>query len=164
VTKCSPALSTEEKEAVLQEIEPLPRQTVFFTSIRYGRPYHIISKKNVQVTAEMEVLLVTGIANPRPLKNLLQEKSKTYYEMAYNDHHIFTIDDLKDMQKRFNSIQANDKIILTTEKDAVRLVKFEHELAAMPLYVVPIELDFLFNDAHRFNGLIGTFIKEFKKM
>jgi len=164
VTKCNPGLSPEEKNAVLQEIDPLPEQTVFFTAIRYGQPYHIISKKNVQVTNAVEVLLVTGIANPRPLKSLLQEKSKTYYEMAYNDHHIFTIDDLKDMQKRFNSIQANDKIILTTEKDAVRLVKFEHELAAMPVYVVPIELEFLFNDAHRFNGLIGTFIKEFRKM
>jgi tetraacyldisaccharide 4'-kinase len=164
VTKCHPGLSPEERDAILQEIEPLPQQTVFFTTIRYGQPYHIISKKNAQVTNAVEVLLVTGIANPRPLKNLLQEKSKTYYEMAYNDHHIFTIDDLKDMQKRFNSIQANDKIILTTEKDAVRLVKFEHELAAMPVYVVPIELEFLFNDAHRFNGLIGTFIKEFRKM
>lgn len=164
VTKCKPGLSTEERQAILDEIEPLPEQAVFFTSIRYGQPYHIISKKPVQVTTEVEVLLVTGIANPRPLKNLLQEKSKTYYEMAYNDHHIFTIDDLKDVQKRFNTIQAQDKIILTTEKDAVRLVKFEQELAAMPLYVVPIELEFLFNDAHRFNGLIGTFIREFKKM
>jgi tetraacyldisaccharide 4'-kinase len=164
VTKCNPGLSAPERQAILDEIEPLPGQAVFFTTIRYGQPYHIISKKNVQVTGNVEVLLVTGIANPGPLKTLLQERSKTYYEMAYNDHHIFTIDDLKDMQKRFNSIQANDKIILTTEKDAVRLVKFEHELAAMPVYVVPIELEFLFNDAHSFNGLIGTFIKEFKKM
>jgi len=163
VTKCSPALTMQEREAILQELDPPPEQAVFFTTIRYGRPYHIISKENVQVSSEVEVLLVTGIANPRPLKNLLQEKSKTYYQMAYNDHHIFTIDDLKDMQKRFNSISADNKIILTTEKDAVRLVKFEHELAAMPLYVVPIELEFLFNDAHRFNGLIGTFIRDFKR-
>jgi len=83
--------------------------------------------------------------------------------MAYNDHHIFTIDDLKDIQKRFDAISASNKIIITTEKDAVRLVKFEHELAGMPLYVVPIELEFLFNDAHRFNGLIGTFIKDFNR-
>jgi len=65
------------------------------------------------------------------------------------------------MRKRFNAISASNKIILTTEKDAVRLVKFDQELAGMPLYVVPIELEFLFNDGHRFNGLIGTFIKDF---
>ncbi|MEO5595490.1 MAG: tetraacyldisaccharide 4'-kinase [Chitinophagaceae bacterium] len=163
VTKCKPGMTSAEKEAVTEELAVEKNQAVFFTGIRYGQPYHIISKKTVQVTTDVEVLLVTGIANPRPLKNLLQEKSKIYYEMAYNDHHIFTIDDLKDIQKRFNSIGVDNKIILTTEKDAVRLVKFEHELAYMPLYVVPIELEFLFNDAHRFNGLIGTFIKDFKK-
>jgi len=163
VTKCKPGLTAEEKEEIAQELALPANQYLFFTSIRYGKPYHIISKQTVSVTNAVEVLLVTGIANPGPLKNLLQEKSKTYYELAYNDHHIFTIDDLKDIQKRFSAITAPEKIMLTTEKDAVRLVKFAHELAAMPMYVVPIELEFLFNDAHRFNGLIGTFIKDFGK-
>jgi len=163
VTKCKPGMTTEEKESVMQELVPQSGQALFFTTIRYGKPYHIITKQTVQVTSSVEVLLVTGIANPGPLKMLLQEKSRTYYEMAYNDHHIFTIDDLKDIQKRFTAISATEKIILTTEKDAVRLVKFEQELTKMPLYVVPIELEFLFNDAHRFNGLIGTFIKDFGK-
>jgi tetraacyldisaccharide 4'-kinase len=163
VTKCNPGLSAEEKEIIVQELEPAENQTVFFSNIRYGQPYHIISKKPARVSEDVEVLLVTGIANPGPLKNLLQKRSKIYYEMAFNDHHIFSIDDLKDIQKRFNSINATYKIILTTEKDAVRLVKFEHELADMPLYVVPIELEFLFNDAPRFNGIITTFIKDFNK-
>jgi tetraacyldisaccharide 4'-kinase len=163
ITKCNPGLLPKEKEDIIREIEPAANQAMFFTSIRYGQPYHIISKKPARVSNDVEVLLVTGIANPGPLKNLLQEKSKAYYEMAYNDHHIFTIDDLKDMQKRFKSVNAPYKIILTTEKDAVRLVKFEQELADMPLYVVPIELEFLFNEGPRFNGLIGTFIKDFSK-
>jgi len=163
VTKCKADLAPEEKEAVIEELQPEKTQSVFFTTIRYGKPYHISSKKPAQVSPDMEVLLVTGIANPRPLKNLLQEKSKAYYEMAYNDHHIFSIDDLKEIKKRFDTISADKKIIITTEKDAVRLVKFDQELADMPLYVVPIELEFLFNDAGRFNGLIGTFIKDFGK-
>jgi len=163
VTKCKADLAPEEKEAVIEELQPEKTQSVFFTTIRYGKPYHISSKKPAQVSPDMEVLLVTGIANPRPLKNLLQEKSKAYYEMAYNDHHIFSIDDLKEIKKRFDTISAGKKIIITTEKDAVRLVKFDQELADMPLYVVPIELEFLFNDAGRFNGLIGTFIKDFGK-
>jgi tetraacyldisaccharide 4'-kinase len=163
VTKCKPNLSLKEKEDVIKEMDLAKNQAVFFTSIRYGQPYHITSNKTARVSADVEVLLVTGIANPGPLKNLLQEKSKTYYEMAYNDHHIFSIDDLRDIKKRFAAIAAPYKIILTTEKDAVRLVKFEQELTGMPLYVVPIELEFLFNDAGRFNGLIGTFIKDFSK-
>ena len=163
VTKCPPALTEPDKQAILSELVPLPRQQVFFTAIRYGTPYHIISKESRRLGPESEVLLVTGITNPRPLKSLLQEKVKVYYEMAYNDHYIFTIDDLKDMVKRFNALPAGDKVILTTEKDAVRLVKFAPELLGIPFYVLPIELDFLFNEGAHFNQLIGTFIREWNR-
>jgi tetraacyldisaccharide 4'-kinase len=163
VSKCPPTLSLAEKEAILEELRPLPRQQVFFTAIRYGAPYHVITKEPRRISAETDVLLVTGIANPRPLKNWLQDKAKAFYEMAYNDHYIFTIDDLKDMVKRFNAIPAPDKIILTTEKDAVRLVKFEPELRGIPFYVLPIELVFLFNGTDQFNQLIGTFISEWNR-
>jgi tetraacyldisaccharide 4'-kinase len=163
VTKCKPGLLPNEKEETIKEMKPAAGQEVFFSSIRYGQPYHIISKKACRVTQDVEVLLVTGIANPAPLKNFLVEKSKTYYELTYNDHHIFTIDDLKDIKKRFNSITAANKMILTTEKDAVRLVKFEQELNDIPLYVLPIELQFLFNEESRFNTLIGTFISGFNR-
>jgi tetraacyldisaccharide 4'-kinase len=161
VTKCIPNLLPKEKEVIIEEINPAATQEVFFSGIRYGQPYHIISKKPYRLSQELEVLLVTGIANPAPLKNFLADKSKAYYELTYSDHHIFTIDDLKDMKKRFHGINAANKIILTTEKDAVRLVKFEQELYDIPLYIMPIELQFLFNDENRFNELIGTFIREF---
>ncbi|WP_431216802.1 tetraacyldisaccharide 4'-kinase [Puia sp. P3] len=86
----------------------------------------------------MEVLLVTGIANPAPLKRWLNERARAYYELAYSDHHIFTIDDLNTMVRRFDGIASENKIILTTEKDAVRLIKFRQELEGWPFYVLPI--------------------------
>ncbi len=70
VTKCKPYLSVEEKESISKEIGILPHQHIFFTSIEYGEPYHIISKELKQVSENMEVLLVTGIANPKPLKSI----------------------------------------------------------------------------------------------
>jgi tetraacyldisaccharide 4'-kinase len=150
-----------EKTAILEEINPRPHQRVFFSSIRYGKPYHILHRNELPVSDSMEVLLVSGIANPTPLKKYLQEVSKTYYEIPYSDHHIFSIDDLKDMIKRFDNIQATNKIILTTEKDAVRLVKFEQQLKELPVYVIPIEVQFLFNEEQAFSDLITKFIKEF---
>ncbi len=161
VTKCKKTMTQEEKIAITQELSPLPSQQLFFSTIQYGAPYHIISKKAYPLNDQVEVLLVTGIANPKPLKNLLLEQSKTYYEMTYNDHYIFSIDDLREIRKRFNAITASKKIILTTEKDAVRLVKFEHELNDMPFYVLPIEQAFLFGEGARFNQLIATFIQSF---
>jgi len=107
-------------------------------------------------------LLVSGIANPRPLKKWLEEYSSSYSLLQYADHHIFTIDDLKDIRKRFESIEETKKIILTTEKDAVRLVKFRQAIEDLPLYVVPVRHQFLFNEADKFNKLITEFILNFK--
>ena len=161
VTKCPLGLSADEKKTITEELDPHPGQAVFFTGIRYGTPYHISNRRPGYITQSMEVLLVTGIANPGPLKAMLHERAGTYYEMAYSDHQVFSIDDLRDIQKRFAAISAQEKIILTTEKDAVRLVKFENQLDGLPLYVAPIETVFLFEEGKRFNEIIATFISNF---
>jgi tetraacyldisaccharide 4'-kinase len=174
VTKCPEELSEEQRRAIVIEIDPRPHQRIFFTSICYGDPYHITRrakstgiadtrpKSTVQVDDQVEVLLVTGIANPAPLKRWLDEHSRTYYELEYSDHHIFSIDDLNTMIRRFDSIAAENKIILTTEKDAVRLTKFRQELEGWPFYVLPITPRFLFEEELVFNDLITKFITEFK--
>ncbi|HTQ26697.1 MAG TPA: tetraacyldisaccharide 4'-kinase [Puia sp.] len=164
VTKCERNLRESEKHEIIGEISPLPTQQVFFSSIEYGDPYHIISKIARPITGFVEVLLVCGIANPAPIKKFLDTHSKTYYELTYRDHHIFSIDDLKNIIRRFNQLPAKNKIILTTEKDAVRLVKFEQELRNLPFYVIPIESRFLFNEEHRFTDLIVTFINGFNHL
>lgn len=161
VTKCLPVLSVEEKLALKQELKPQPHQQVFFTTIRYGFPYHIIDKKEISLDTSTEVLLVSGIANPMPLKNYLQDASKAYYEILYGDHHIFSIDDWKDIVNRFKNIPTQNKIILTTEKDAVRLIKFGQALQDYPVYVIPIEIQFLFNEGRQFTDIISKFITDF---
>ncbi len=162
VTKCPAGLGMEESTQLKQELRPLPHQRVFFTTIRYGKPYHIVTREEIAIDGIAEVLLVSGIANPAPLKKHLQETVDSYYEILYSDHHIFSIDDLKEMVKRFQHIQATNKIILTTEKDAVRLIKFEQQLKELPVYVLPIEVQFLFNEEQAFIDLIATFIAAFK--
>jgi len=162
VTKCPDNLDDDQRRALAIELEPQPHQQLFFSSIRYGVPYHITRKTTGLVDESVEVLLVTGIANPGPLKRWLNEHSRTYYELAYSDHHIFSIDDLQTMIRRFSGIAAEKKLILTTEKDAVRLIKFKQELEDWPIYVLPIEPGFLFGDEGRFADVITKFINEFK--
>jgi len=161
VTKCKPDLAINEKEKIIKEIGLQNGQTIFFSAIEYGQPYHILNHSGFSLTENTEVLLVSGIANPRPLKNLLEKHSKTYYMIQYSDHRIFTIDDLKEVRKRFKAIDAVNKIILTTEKDAVRLVKFNAEIADWPLYVVPVRHHFLYGEGDRFNQLVINFIRNF---
>jgi len=161
VTKCPPELTVQDRDRIIAEIQPVSGQSVFFTSIRYGVPYHIISKEQKMIEPETEVLLVSGIANPRPLKKYISDHAETYYELLYGDHHIFTIDDLKEIRKRFEHLHTANRLIITTEKDAVRLVKFSDALAQYPFYVLPIELQFLFGQEERFSGLISKFIAGF---
>lgn len=162
VTKCKPEITEEEKNEIIKEIDPFDRQHIFFTAIEYGQPYHIITQQARAIEDRTEVLLVSGIANPRPLKKYLSDHAGTYYEMLYSDHHIFTIDDWKDIKKRFELMQTEDRIILTTEKDAMRLVKFSSDLLAYPFYVLPIRVRFLFEGEQAFTGLISKFITGFK--
>lgn len=162
VTKCPEDLQEENRREIATEIGPQPHQELFFSSIRYGTPYHITRNTTTPIDDTVEVLLVTGIANPAPLKDWLNEKSKTYYEIAYGDHHIFTIDDLEAITRRFDNITAGSKLILTTEKDAVRLIKFRQELETLPFYVLPITHGFLFGKEECFREKIITFINEFK--
>jgi tetraacyldisaccharide 4'-kinase len=162
VTKCPEDLPEEERVSIKMEIEPLSHQRIFFSSIEYGMPYHIISGYAGRVDEQVEVLLVTGIANPGQIKRWLDARSKTYYEMSYSDHHIFTIDDLRAIQRRFDTIQENNKMILTTEKDAVRLIKFKQELADWPFFVLPITPRFLFDEEPAFTDIITKFISDFR--
>lgn len=163
VTKCVPALSEREKEKITLDIRPLSHQSVFFSTIEYDEPYHIKTGQKKQWHESMEVLLVTGIANPKPLKNWVEVKSKVYYQILFPDHHVFRIDDLKDIKKRFEQIRADNKIILTTEKDGVRLLKFNNELAELPIYVIPVRHRFLFGSGQRFEDQVSGFIKNFKR-
>ena len=163
VTKCDPGLSENECKEIRDEIGLLSKQHIFFTANKYGDLYHLTSKeKRFRSLSETEVLLVTGIANPQPLKDLLIEHAEAYYMLYYPDHHIFTIDDWKDIKKRFDKIETREKIILTTEKDAVRLAKFGEQLKDVPLFVIPLEHHFLFNGSDSFLSLVKGFIKDFK--
>lgn len=162
VTKCPVDMGDTEKTELINEIEPLSHQKIFFTAIEYGVPYHISNHSFRKITNEDEVLLVCGIANPKPLKDYIFDNAATYYQMDYSDHHIFRIDDLKDIRKKYESIIADKKMIITTEKDAVRLIKFTEELHNIPLYVLPIRHRFLFNAGDEFDAIVVNFIRNFK--
>lgn len=163
VTKCKPNLTVEESQKIKEELDPLLEQKVFFTEISYGDPYHMFSKTIRPISKETDTLLVCGIANPSPLKYFLTNKVHTYDMLRFADHHIFKIDDLEDIIEHFEKMQSPNKIILTTEKDAVRMQKFEEQLKDFPLYVLPIKHTFLFDEGPIFDKAVISFIDSYKK-
>jgi tetraacyldisaccharide 4'-kinase len=163
VTKCKENLSEREMRELKNEIRPLPNQKLFFTTISYGLPYHLTQRTYGLLDEGTEVLLVTGIANPRQIKNYLEEKIDIYNLLQYSDHHIFSIDDFQDIISRFNKMEGKRKMILTTEKDATRLMKFSAEIDGIPFYVLPIEHKFLFSSEKEFENEVISFIDNFKQ-
>ena len=163
VTKCKPDLSVAEKEAITKELNPSPEQRIYFTAIQYAQPYHLFSKKEINFTHGADILLVCGIANPRSLKEFLSSNVHSYDMLRYPDHHIFDSDDLKEIKKQFEKIKSPEKLILTTEKDGVRMQKFENELADFPLYILPIRHLFLFGEEEGFKKQVVDFIKTYQR-
>ena len=161
VTKCPKDISKEKIFYITQQLDILPTQFLFFTYIEYGTPYHLIKKtETYQLNQQVEILLVFGIANPKNLKEYILQNCNTYYQLDYSDHHIFSSTDLSDIIEKYKNIQSEKKIILTTEKDAVRLLKFKNELEHLPIFVLPIEHKFIKQTEIKFNDLVIEYIQQ----
>ncbi|MDQ2720740.1 MAG: tetraacyldisaccharide 4'-kinase [Bacteroidota bacterium] len=161
VTKCKSHLNDEEKQNIIDELNPLPHQKIYFSKIEYGSPYHLFSKSKKLLEQDSSVLLVCGIANPAPLKEVLTNYISSYEMLLFRDHHIFNTDDLKEIKKQFSKIDHPNKIILTTEKDGVRLAKFEKELEHLPVYVFPMSHKILFGEESQFESHITHFVENY---
>jgi tetraacyldisaccharide 4'-kinase len=161
VTKCPLSLTEHERFKLIKELSPEPDQQIFFTGIHYGKPYHLVSGEKIELNKEMEVMLICGIANPLPLTQYIHEHTKTYDAMFFSDHHLFSIDDLTAIKNRFDFLSEKNKIILTTEKDAVRLIKFKELLKDTPIYVIPISLEFLFDQRNEFDQAVLEYVVDF---
>lgn len=163
VTKCPPTLSNAQKQELIGEIAPRAHQSVYFTTIDYAEPYHLFTGKPHDGHIFEVILLVCAIANPEPLKKATESMSESYEGIFFRDHHIFTSSDLKEIRKRFDAITARHKIILTTEKDAVRLTKYRDVIADLPIYVMPMRHRFLFDEGPAFDAGVVNFIRQFEK-
>lgn len=158
VTKCEPDLSTDEKETILNDLKPQASQQVFFTTIQYEKPYHLFSKEKTDPDKETEVLLVCGIADPKKIEDEISPKVANFKLLQFKDHHTFISTDLKTIKDEFSQLKSAKKIILTTEKDATRLIAFENELKDIPVFVLPMAHRFLFGQQIQFDREILQFI------
>ena len=164
VTKCNNNLLEAERKSITKELNPTANQSIFFTEILYTSPYHLFSKEVFTIKQDLELLLVCGIANPRPLQEFLTANIQSYDMLRFPDHHIFSIDDMEDIKSHYTKMSAANKIILTTEKDGVRLKKFKKELKDLPIYVIPIQHSFMFNDTERFQNMVKLFVASYKNI
>lgn len=165
VSKCPPQLSDEERFKMIKKIQPLPHQKVFFSYYRYLQPYYIYNAAyTVELNPEIQVLMVSAIASSAYLMQYLNSKSEYLDTLEYVDHHIFTAHELSQIKRQYDQLPGEKKIILTTEKDATRLDihrKFILE-NKLPIYVLPVDVDFHFDEKEKFDEHIRQFLLNFK--
>ncbi|WP_428742190.1 tetraacyldisaccharide 4'-kinase [Tenacibaculum sp.] len=154
VTKCPENLSKGEQEKIVQKLNPKSYQKVFFTTITYDENLKGVEELTIADLQDKEVLLVTGIANPTPLLNFLKEKKVSFKHLNFPDHHNFTNQDITTIKKSFDELQSQQKIILTTEKDYMRL-----EGKIDPLNYISIKSHFI-SEEKVFNSLVFNEIKK----
>ncbi len=163
VSKCPPNLSLAEKQAIEKEINPLPHQQVFFTTLQYGAMYDLITHEPVQVAADTTVLLTCGIARPEPLLEKLRSSYDQVFLLPFPDHYYYSEKDIAKIRKELDDLPGKNKIVVTTEKDAVRLHLLKKTLTEQNLHmaVMPVEIAFLFGAQETFNNFIFDYVSRY---
>jgi tetraacyldisaccharide 4'-kinase len=165
VTKTPEYANAIDMKGVMKEINPRPYQSMFFSYLRYGALYNLRDKTDLlnapQRLFRYKVLLLTGIANPHTLITFIREYADEVQHKRYPDHHNFTPADIRELVAAFAAIAGENKIIVTTEKDAMRLHSYSDQLKDLPIFVLPIEVDFK-NKAGEFNEKILSYVNRNK--
>ena len=165
VTKCPHDIKPIDFRIVGKHLELRPYQRLYFTTFVYGNLRAFAptaeGRKLSTLTAYTHIVLVTGIASAAPLVSKLREYTEHITHLEYGDHHNFTRSELKHIEQTYDAIDAADKIIITTEKDAARLCGYTlTDTITHNTYVLPIEVEFLQEQQEKFNHYIIDYVSK----
>lgn len=157
VTKCPPMMDNWEKTVWVETLGIRDystadcsgtsvsgrRQNVFFTSIRYCEPKPVFESSDSRYIYSKRMVLFTGIAKDKPLRNFLSDNYKIVKRFSFPDHHRFVWGDFQRIQSAVNRWPT--AAVATTEKDAQRVLDYP----GLPLslrermLMIPIKVAFL---------------------
>ena len=165
VSKCPSEITDADKNRMIDDIEPLKRQRIYFSYYKYDRPYFILKPDYYfNLTSDLDVVLISAIARTDYLIEYLEKEVNSIQALEYEDHHYFTKFDVSQLKNTFNKIESSKKIILTTEKDAMRLELHRQFIVdnKLPVYVLPVKVAFHFDEGEAFDNDIKRFLLNFK--
>ena len=166
VTKCPSNISYAEMDALRKEVAQNNNQQVFFSYYRYGHPYRMYGTQRFPLHSNLTVLLVVAIAGTEYLLEHVENQCKEVRLMEYNDHHSYSNFDIGDIERHFNLIEdKQNAIILTTEKDAMRLDLHRDTLMKLnlPVYILPVAVSFVEDGTVSFDDTVKNWLLNFKR-
>ena len=160
VTKCPPHLTQQEQTKIKDRLDISSHQKVFFSSVVYGTPMPMEGDHQVTWNNIHSVCLVTGIARPQYIEDHVKSHVPNLKSMHFPDHHDFTISDFHSMQQCMATM-PQDTILLTTEKDAMRMINNPHLPHFLRSYIhyLPIETK-LINEQDTFIKILKDYVRE----
>ena len=151
VTKCPDDLMPINYRIASKDLDLMKFQKLFFSTYEYEPLTPVFADEAKyhaslhSLTAEDSVLLLAGIAHPHQFVRHFRNFPFKVKVEHFPDHHDFTRSDIKEIEGKFKALSGERKIIVTTEKDAVRLMHnpyFPKELKPFTFYL-PIRVKML---------------------
>ncbi|WP_213189789.1 tetraacyldisaccharide 4'-kinase [Cloacibacterium caeni] len=158
VTKCPENITEEKKQFYISRIKPRYYQKVFFSTINYDEEIFCFDPKLKLPDNNMsyyDILLITGIANPKTFVEEVKRYSSNVKHLRFKDHHSFTTEDISLIKKEYEKL-GEYKLILTTEKDYVRLKGFDYLREKLYYWPINVEID----RAEEFNQIIQDYVRK----
>ena len=142
VTKCPQEIGFDKRHEYVAQVQKYhPGVPVFFTYIQYLDPLHFTTGTTLMGTPT--VLLFSGIAKSDTLVRYVSNRFVLGEHLRFRDHFPFGKKEINHIEERLAKMAGSQKILLTTEKDMVRLLEFKEILKDLPLYYLPIECSFV---------------------
>ena len=112
ITKCPEKITEDEKNRI--KLYCSTKKPIYFTKIKYGNIYSIFENKNISFKDLKNILLVTGIANTKPLTQELTKRNLIFKHLSYRDHYQFNEKDAIHISEIFGTFAKQDKIRINT--------------------------------------------------
>ena len=116
--------------------------------------------KSVSADDIDSVLAFCGIAHPKPFVEEVKKRYQTVDFLPFADHHAYTENDVKTILNRYENLNSEKKIIVTTEKDVARLTNSPYlcQFECAPLYALPVAVRF--HEEEKFNEEILNYVQQ----
>ena len=165
ITKCPKDLKPMEYRVITKAMDLYPYQQIFFTTLEYGDIKPIFKKEgtlaNLEQLKNHHVLLLTGIASPRQMKEDISPMVSKLSMLSFPDHHAFNQKDIEQICSEFAKLPS-PKCIITTEKDAARIIGLKGlcEEIKENIYILPVRIKFMLNQEEKFNDNIIGYVRK----
>ena len=166
INKCPNHLSEKAADNIKNRLKLSDYQHIYFTSIRYLEPVSMNEDKNMDFSLILKnndnhIVAVAGIGNPKPFFEMAGSIAKLDKKVRFRDHYQYKLTDITKIIDKCIIKNKSHPILLTTEKDAVRMKKIPeifHNFGHL-IWYFPIELEFLFGEKDKFDNEIDKYVR-----